>query len=62
MDLKELLKLIACPKCKGDLELEIRERFYLCRRCSLAYPIDEGIPVLLIERAIPLEEVEGVEG
>ncbi|KUK14220.1 MAG: Trm112 family protein [Synergistetes bacterium] len=60
MDLKELLKLIACPKCKGDLELEPEERFYICKKCKLAYPIDDGIPVLLVGKAIPLSEVKGV--
>lgn len=62
MDLEELLKIIVCPKCKGDLELDPERRFYICRGCKLAYPIDDGIPVLLVEKAIPLSEMKGVRG
>ncbi len=56
MDLRELLTLLACPKCKGDLDLTADEKFYICKSCSLAYPIEDGIPVMLIDRAISLEK------
>ncbi|MCS7234328.1 MAG: Trm112 family protein [Synergistetes bacterium] len=59
MDLRELLNLIACPKCKGDLELDREERFYICKSCKLAYPIDDGIPVLLIDKAFSIEKMGG---
>lgn len=55
---KELLEVIVCPKCKGDLVYlvyeEEKERL-ICKACSVFYPVKEGIPILLIEEAKPLE-------
>lgn len=59
VNLEELLKILACPKCKGDLELSDGKKFYICRRCSLAYPIEDGIPIMLIDKALPLESLGG---
>ncbi len=53
---KDLLDILACPKCKGDLN-EI-EMFLVCYNCKLAYPILDDVPDLLIEDAISLEEAE----
>ncbi len=55
---KELLEILACPKCKGDLELTQEEDGLICRTCHLVYPIKEEIPIMLIEEAIPLEKWE----
>ncbi len=46
---KELLKILACPKCKGDVEL--KEEKIVCIKCGLKYPIKDGIPIMLIEEA-----------
>lgn len=46
---KELLKILACPSCKGDVEL--KEEEILCKKCNLKYPIKDGIPIMLIEKA-----------
>ena len=52
---KELLDILACPKCKGPLvPLEDPEGL-ACRPCGLRYPIRDRIPILLIEEAEPLE-------
>lgn len=53
---KELLKILACPKCKGDLELSQNEDGLICRQCELMYPIKEEIPIMLVEEAISLKE------
>jgi uncharacterized protein YbaR (Trm112 family) len=53
---KELLKILACPKCKGDLILTQEEDGLICEQCALVYPIKEEIPIMLIEEAIKLEE------
>lgn len=50
-DLKEIL---ACPKCKGELEFHEERAEIHCLRCRLAFRIDAGIPVMLIEEAKPL--------
>lgn len=55
-DLKEIL---ACPKCKGDLEFHEDRGEIHCLRCRLAYRIEGGIPVMLIEEAKPLSESGG---
>jgi uncharacterized protein YbaR (Trm112 family) len=54
----ELLKILACPECKGDLELTNGEQALICRSCQLKYPIVEGIPLMLVDKAISLEEEE----
>jgi uncharacterized protein YbaR (Trm112 family) len=46
---KELLEILACPKCKGSLQHK-NERL-LCNRCRLKYRIIDGIPDMLIEDA-----------
>ncbi|NOY87618.1 MAG: Trm112 family protein [Deltaproteobacteria bacterium] len=48
---KELLDILACPKCKGDLELEEGGGGLLCRACSLRYRIEDDIPIMLIDEA-----------
>lgn len=49
---KELLNILACPKCKGALNLLDKEEGLACDACSVVYPIREEIPVMLIEEAI----------
>ena len=51
-DLKEIL---ACPKCKGALEFHEDRAEIHCLRCRLAYRIEAGIPVMLVEEATPLD-------
>lgn len=48
----ELLSILVCPQCKGALEHTTTEREeLLCHACALAYPIEDNIPVMLIEKA-----------
>ena len=52
---KELLDILACPRCRGQLEaLGSPLQALCCRGCALVYPIRDGIPVMLLEEAIPL--------
>ena len=48
---KNLLDILACPKCKGDLEYKPEEEQLLCHKCRLIYHIKDGIPVMLIDEA-----------
>lgn len=49
---KELLEILACPKCKGDLEYSEKEDKLICNNCRLKFPILDGnIPDLLLEDA-----------
>ncbi|TLY36229.1 MAG: Trm112 family protein [Nitrospirae bacterium] len=51
---KELLAILACPKCKGDIQLNEKGDGLVCQRCRLMYPIKDDIPVMLIDEAIKL--------
>lgn len=51
---KELLEILACPKCKGELTPAPDESYLDCRACSLRYPVRNGIPVMLVEEAVPI--------
>ncbi|WP_291321017.1 Trm112 family protein [Desulfonatronospira sp.] len=55
---KELLQILACPKCRSDLSLVGEEEGLQCVQCALVYPIREEIPVMLIHEAIPSGEWE----
>jgi uncharacterized protein YbaR (Trm112 family) len=48
---KKLLNILACPKCKGDLEYDKKENKLLCNKCRLKYKIIDNIPDMLIEDA-----------
>lgn len=52
---RELLEIIVCPKCKGDLFYEEDKERLVCKNCSVYYPVKEDIPILLIEESIPVE-------
>jgi uncharacterized protein YbaR (Trm112 family) len=47
----QLLEILVCPKCKGQLEYRERESALLCHSCRLSYPIRDDIPVMLIDEA-----------
>ncbi|WP_461831727.1 Trm112 family protein [Aquifex sp.] len=55
---KELLDILACPKCKEDLTYDREKDILICERCKVYYEIREGIPVLLVEEAKPLHGSE----
>lgn len=50
----ELLEILVCPKCKGDLEYRSEPESLVCHACRLVYPVEDGIPVMLIDEASPL--------
>jgi len=52
---KELLEILACPKCKGDIALNEQGDGLVCTACRLLYPIRDDIPIMLIDEALPLE-------
>lgn len=51
---KDLLEILACPKCKGDLVMTDTEDGLVCEACKLKYPIKDDIPVMLIDEAEPI--------
>jgi uncharacterized protein YbaR (Trm112 family) len=64
---QKLLTLLACPRCHGELVFDKESRpaedvfgELICRIDALAYPVKDGVPVMLINEAreLTLEEVE----
>lgn len=52
---KELLEILACPKCKGEVLLTEKQDGLVCNACKLMYPIKDDIPVMLIDEALQLK-------
>ena len=52
---KDLLDILACPKCKGDIYLTDAGDGLICDNCRLLYEIKDDIPIMLIEEAKPLQ-------
>ena len=51
---KELLDILACPKCKGEIYLNDPGDVLICDQCKLLYEIKDDIPIMLIDEAKPL--------
>lgn len=56
--MEKILDILVCPVCKGPLILRRERAELVCAPCRLAYPVRDGIPVMLPEeaRALPPEE------
>lgn len=50
----ELLAILVCPKCKGDLACSPSQDTLTCEKCRVVYPVRDEIPVLLIDEAMPI--------
>ncbi len=48
---KELLDILACPKCKGEIYLTETGDGLVCESCKLLYEIRDDIPIMLIDEA-----------
>jgi uncharacterized protein YbaR (Trm112 family) len=44
---KNLLSILVCPSCKGPLLYRPRQKELICEKDRLAYPVRNGVPVLL---------------
>ena len=51
---QQLLAILVCPKCKGELEYREAESSLVCHRCMLRYPVRDDIPIMLLDEASPL--------
>jgi uncharacterized protein YbaR (Trm112 family) len=56
----DILDILACPKCHGPLAVleDDKGQGLACAACSVVYPVAEGIPVLLVEEAVPRRKWE----
>lgn len=56
---QRLLDILVCPGCKGELEYRTEgEEMLICRSCELGYPVRNGIPVMLMDDAVPVSRKE----
>lgn len=55
----ELLQILVCPKCKSALEHHTSPvEALVCRECKLVYAVQDGIPIMLIDEARPLDDAK----
>lgn len=52
---KELLDVLVCPACKGDLKPTPAVDALDCPRCRLRFPVVDDIPVMLLDQAKPIQ-------
>lgn len=52
---ERLLEILVCPKCKGELEHREDPEELACHACGLGYEVRDGIPIMLIDEARPLQ-------
>ncbi len=52
---QELLEILVCPKCKGEIYLDDNQDGLICDACRLLYEIRDDIPLMLIEEARPMD-------
>jgi hypothetical protein len=48
---KELIDILACPSCEDRPRVEPKEDGLHCPKCGRIYPIENGIPIMLVEKA-----------
>lgn len=57
----DLLEVLACPKCRGAIAPVVAPEDghevegLACAACGVVYPVREGIPVMLVEEAVPAD-------
>jgi uncharacterized protein YbaR (Trm112 family) len=51
---RELMEVLACPKCKGEVEINAKGDGIVCNTCRLVYPVKDDIPVMLVDEAAEL--------
>ena len=53
---QQLLDILVCPKCRGELEHRVEDdaEALICHTCGLRYEVDDGIPIMLIDEATPI--------
>lgn len=53
---QKLLDILVCPLCKGKLQYQKKQQELICRFDKLAYPIKQGIPVMLADEARQIKD------
>ena len=48
---QKLLDILACPKCKGDLDYRSEKDQLVCNACQLIYRVEDDSPIMLIDKS-----------
>ncbi len=48
---RELLDILVCPQCKGELEYRLSPEQLECQACRLVFAVKENIPIMLLDQA-----------
>ena len=54
-----LLEILVCPACKGKLAFDKSAQELVCAPCQLAYPVRDGIPIMMQDEARSLAAQQG---
>ena len=46
-----LMEVLVCPQCHGTLQEDAANSKLRCEKCGLAFPVEDGIPIMLVEEA-----------
>ena len=52
----KMLQLLVCPQTKGPLEYDEEAQELVSKKAKLAYPVRDGVPILLISEARTIED------
>lgn len=55
---KKQIEMMVCPECNSKLDYDNSKKELVCEQCKIAFPVNDGIPVMLIEEARKLEAEE----
>lgn len=55
---KKQIEMLVCPECNAKLNYEKSAQQLVCNNCKIVFPVEDGIPVMLIEQATKLEQNE----
>lgn len=53
---KKQLEILVCPQCNGKLDYHKQNSELVCKTCQLGFPVNDGIPVMLVEEARKLDQ------
>ena len=56
---RKLLEILVCPLTKTTLEYDAQRQELISRAARLAYPIRQGVPIMLPDEARPLDDADG---
>lgn len=57
----QLLSILVCPLCKGPLKHDRPQQVLVCQADALAFPIRDGVPIMLVDEARSLNDAKATQ-